>query len=157
MDAQRIKELLENQKAVLFSGSLAILKEAERGVQLPMLNENNEQTHWFTSFILQQKVAGFAIQDLAGKVVVPGLLAPNAEGKNKIDPAFFLHPPAAILNEIKTKYAGSGILSRSFSYDQIPQRWAWRIKLVDGKGEFSVYITPAGWYEKKELKAGWEG
>ena len=157
MDASKIKELIKQQKKELFSGSFARIKDAEPGEPVPMLNADGEQTHWFTPFNLNRRTAGFSIQNLAGKMIIYGLLTPNAGIKEKIDPGFFLTPPALILDEIKKSYPGFEILSQSFSYDESPQRWGWRINMAKQSQRLTLFVAPDGWYEKREKKLGWEG
>jgi len=155
MNTQEIRELIDRQKVALFSSSLAAAKEAITSEPVPMLDETGQQRYWFIPFINAQKVVAFAIATLTGKVSMHGLLTPNAD--EKTDSSFFLTVPSLILNEIKVAYPHFEVLSQAFSYDEIPQRWSWRIKLKNQQQRITIFAGPTGWYEKKERKPGWEG
>ena len=154
MNKQDIKAIIEQQSAELFSGSLSLIKDAETGEPMPMLDFNDKQTHWFIPFVLHHKALGFAITNLSGKIILHGSLTPNA--KEKIDLAFFSQLPSHLLADLKKSYQGFNIVSQSFSYDGSPHRWAWRVNLDNGEQKHTLFVSPSGWYEKKEQKPGLE-
>jgi hypothetical protein len=150
LSASEIKRIIEQQIHELFSGSFQKLKGSVTGEPVPMKDPDNVQQYWFTPFLIRNKIAGFSIQNLEGKIIINGLVSPNISDEKKgADREFLKKPPESIIKEIVKHYPGFEIISQSFSFDRVPQKWAWQIKIADEAGQQIVlFASLNGWYEK---------
>ena len=158
-DNFEIKKIIKSQKEELLSGNFAGIKDAEVSEPIPMLNEKKMQEYWFTAFLIQNKIRGFAITDNSGNILIHGLLAPNViEIQKQADKNYLSEPPKRELRKIRKFYPGYRVVSQTFSFDTVPQKWAWRLIMENKEANsITIFISPYNWYEKKSSDPNIEG
>ncbi len=146
-ELDRIRQLAKNAQAN--SPSSEDLAEAECADPILVSHPGGEPAFWLVPFLRGDMAAGFATVTLEGKVERVGSFGSGPDDRDSWIPAeYFLKPPAALLNEVRKKYAGSSLSDPLFTYDRSPLRWGWRIEVEQTRGDV-VFVSPSDWYVTK--------
>lgn len=127
------------------------LRQARPGSPAMVHTPVGEAAYWMVPFVLQGMACGFAQVDLQGRVMRMGIFGGTADDRAAwIPAAYFKQPPAALLAEIEQHYPGAVAAKSAFSYDRSPAKWAWRLVVGEETAPVEVFITPRGWYTRRQ-------
>ncbi len=68
-----------------------------------------------------------------------------SDENRQIGKEFLSKPPGHFTEEIKKSYLEFEAVSQTFSFDTVPQKWAWQIKIEDKtEKQILLFISPIG-------------
>jgi hypothetical protein len=135
----------------------AALRAARPGKPVQVRTSEGEEAYWLVPLLIGDKACGFVQVERDLRVSRVGIFGASPEDRGSwIGASFFEKPPLEAINSIKARYPGMRMSAPFFSYDRSPSKWGWMVRLRDG-GQITVFINPAGWYERSATDAGLEG
>lgn len=109
-------------------------------------NPRDEPEFWLVPLLRDDHASGLVTLTLSGTVQRVGIFGGGAEDRQSWIPAsYFLRPPLELMQQIDTNYSDAVQSEPVFSFDQVPDRWGWRIQINPPTGDF-IFIGPHGWY-----------
>jgi hypothetical protein len=125
------------------------VRAARVGTPVLVYSPEGRPAFWLVPFIAGGVACGFArVEEPSLRVSQVGVFGAGPDDRASWPPAaFFERPPAALLQEIQSRY-GTTATEPVLSYDGSPARWAWRVDVGDPGSGPSVFITPGGWYAR---------
>ena len=106
----------------------------------------DETVLWLVPLLRGDRAAGFVTLTTAGRVQRVGTFGSGPrDSASWIPAAWFAAPQADMLAEVRARYPGSNLSEPVFSFDRVPDRWGWRVRVGPPAGQ-TVFIGPRGWY-----------
>jgi hypothetical protein len=146
-----------NEEPVISDPKFAASRKATVGTPLLAKSVEGKEEYWFVPLLSGAKASGYA--QVEKNLIVSQLAVFGATPEDRgswIDASFFEKPPLEVVNSIRARYPGMEMSAPFFSFDTSPSKWGWMVIIKDDR-MITIFISPSGWQELKNHKAGFEG
>jgi len=126
----------------------AAVREAAVGSPALVHSPDDAPEFWLVPFVVADRACGYARIGLSGQVGQISIFgADPSDRQSWPNASIFAGPPSEVLTQIRERFGSKRLSEPVFAYDGSPARWAWRIRISNGRDK-DIFISSGGWYER---------